>query len=804
MLFFHQLKYVYRSLLNQKSYSLINILGLAVAMTSIVVITLWVKYELSYDQFFPNADRIYRFTEERNTPDGYQSHFARVASNYRIEDQFPEIEAKLRLAPLRYATMAVGDQKFKSDKVYFTDSEVFKVFSLKMLEGDAATALKHSKSIIISEKIALAYFSNKSCLGSTMKIFANHSSKPETYTVTGVFEDLPANSHIHFELLVSDGGFDKYNGWAYNYVLLAKNTDIEQLRGKLSQSVESFKGEQYAKYFKFHLQSIKDIHLHSKKERELEQNGSYQSVVLLGASALFIFLIALINAVNLNIALLFKELKYLKISKISGAKSRDVLNLQIVKSVLTCMGAAMVSLILILLIRDFLDTVFWMNSSFLKNQENEIFSILFILLVMIVMLISFPVFFIINGRIRGNRVLFKNSGLKGLFNPSARLIFRKLLLIIQFTVSFVLIVCSIIIYLQMNLISSNKLQPEKGEVVVFNKVSTPVRNKYEAFKQELLQNPSIKGVTASMETPPSQIMDGSGFEISGQTEDQKDKTIYINPVDDNYFDFYDQKILFGQDFPPFVEGQGFDNYIINETAMRYLGYNNPEDVVGKRFKLVHSMLDFKEGTILGLVQDFHYASLHHEIEPMVYFQRPMFYFSFYVKVDSMNLTQSLAEIQEVWEEVYPNYPFDYVISDQMYQQSYINEYTQSKLSTGFSLVAILISFTGLIGLSSIIANRRKKEIGIRKVLGASTYKIVSKLSSEFFSLLFIASLLAMLASYFLMEKWLRNFVYRIDLVQNWWVFLIIFLSISCFVMFVVTLKAFMSSRINPVDCIRDE
>ncbi len=804
MLFFHQLKYVCRNLVKQKTYSLINILGLAVAMASIVIITLWVKYELSYDQSFPKADQIYRFTEERSTPDGVQSHFARIAYNHKIEDQFPEIEARLRLAPLRYATFSVDDKKFNSDKVYFTNSDVFKVFDLQMLEGDTSTALKHSKSIIISEKIAQTYFGNKNCLGSTMNIFINHVEKPEIFTVTGVFKDFPANAHLHIDLLVSFGDFDKYNGWAYNYVLVNKNADIEGLRIKLSESVDKFHGEENAKYFKFHLQSIKDIHLHSKKDREIEQNGSYQSVILLIAAAVFIFLIALINYVNLNIALLFRELRYLKLCRISGASAVHILNLQIAKSVISSVLASVISLGIILLIKDFLDKVFWLNASFLKNQESEMFFILITLMVLILVLSSLPVFFIIYSRIRGNKLLFKNSGLNALFNPNNKLMFRKLLLITQFTVSFVLIVCSIIINMQMSLISSNKLEPENGKVIVFNKVSTPIRNRFDAFKEELLQNPLIKGVTASMETPPNQILDGSGFEISGMTEDQKAKSIYINPVDDTYFSFYDQKMLFGEDFPPFVEGQGFDNYIINETAMRYLGYDDPKDIVGKRFKLIHSMLDFKDGTVLGVVNDFHYASLHHKIDPMVYFQRPKFYFSFYVKVDSIALSQSLAKIQEIWEKVYPNYPFDYVISDQLYQESYVNEHTQSKLSSGFSIVAIIISFTGLIGLSTIMANRRKKEIGIRKVLGASTYKIVTKLSSEFFSLVFIASALAIILSYFLMEKWLQNFVYRINLIQNWWVFLLIFLAISGFVMFVVTFKAFISSRINPVDCIRDE
>jgi putative ABC transport system permease protein len=280
--------------------------------------------------------------------------------------------------------------------------------------------------------------------------------------------------------------------------------------------------------------------------------------------------------------------------------------------------------------------------------------------------------------------------------------------------------------------------------------------------------------------------------------------IYINPVDDSYFKFYDLEMIAGEDFPNYVEGQGFDSYIINKTAMKYLGFKNPNEAVGAKFKLNHRMIDFKEGRILGVVNDFNYASLHHEIEPMVYFQRPMFYFSFFIKIDSSNVQRSLAKIQEVWETVYPNYPFEYHFSDQIYQQAYINEYTQSKLSGGFSVVAIIISITGLIGLTTIMANRRKKEIGIRKVLGASSLNIVKALSKEFFQLILISLIIASFISYFLVIEWLNNFVYRIDLAGNWWVYLLIMMIITSFIMFIVTFKAFISSRINPIDCIRDE
>lgn len=804
MLILHQLNYVARNLVKQKFYSLINILGLAVAMASIVIISLWVIYENSFDQSFPKADRIYRFTVERNTPDGYQSHFARISGNIRIEDYLPEIETRLRLAPMRYTTVIIGEKKFKSNKIYSTDQKIFKVFDLKLLQGDTASALSHPKNIIISEKIAKTFFNGTDCIGTTIQIQPNHAQKPINYAVAGVFEDIPTKSHLHFDLLVAAEDFEDYKGWAYNYCLINKNTSEPEILKKLPQLVDKIFPEEYAKYYQFYLQPIKDIHLHSNKDREIEQNGNYQSVILLMAAAVFIFLIALINTINLNITLLFKELKYLKLSKISGATSVDLFSLQFIKSLINTLLGSILALVLIFLIQSVLQNVFWLNSTFLENQSIKIFLILGAVAFTMIILSSLPISLIVLNRIKRKGMLLNDKGLIGLFNPNKKFIFRKSLLIIQFTVSFILIICSVIISAQMNLITSNQITTKGSRTVVLNQLSTPVRNEYGYFKQKLLQSPLIKDVTASMESLPNQILDGTNFEIIGQGEDEKNKSIYINPVDDNYFKYFELDLVSGDDFPRFVEGQGFDSYIINQTAMSYLGFSNAEEVVGKRFKLIHPMLNFKEGRILGVVNDFHYASLEHKIEPMVYFQRPDFYFAFYIKIDSANVSTGLKKLEEIWQEVYPGHPFEYHFSDQLYQETYVNEHTQSRLSGSFSLVAMIISFTGLIGLTSIMANRRRKEIGIRKVLGASSKDIVMNLSKEFFQMIIIASLLAISASYLLMEQWLQNFVYRINLIANWWIFLVIFVVLTIFVMSIVTFKAFMASRLNPVDSIRYE
>ncbi len=809
MFSYHQFKYVCRSLIRQKSYSFINIFGLSVAMASIVIISLWISNELSYDKSYPNADRIYRLTEERNTPDGNQSHFARISWNIPIEDHFPEIEAKVRLAPFQNPVISIDQKKFNSDRVFFSDPSVFHVFGLKLRVGDTASALSHPNSVIISEKIAQSYFGKFDCVGSAIQILSSQEGSSMNYTVTGVFKDLPVNSHLHFELLISFEDPKEYKSWAYNYVLISNNAKIAELKNKLPDFVNEFYAEQFKAYFKLYLQSIKDIHLHSKKDREIEQKGNYQSVLILLATAIFIFIIALINSINLNVALVFKELKYLKSSKIFGAKNSDLLRLQLLKAATINALSIFIALLLIFGFKNIVKNVFWMNTVFLDNHMNETILILIMLAVLLIILGGLTIFLFINNRLNGSRLFFNSKSLVGLFNPNNKFVFRKLLLIIQFSVSFILIISSIVVNMQMSLISSNQMGKKDIKTIVIQKFPKPVREDYDYFKQQLSKSPFVKEVTASMETPPSQIMDGANFEIIGQKEDDNNtsiykKSIYINSVDDTYFDFYDLKILFGEDFPNYTKDQDFDSYIINETAMKYLGYENPEDIVGISFKLRHGFIDFKDGKIIGVVNDFYYSSLHHQIEPMVYFQRPEFYYSFFINIDSTKVQESVKQIEQIWDEVYPSYPFAYSFSDQIYNQAYINEYTQTKLSAGFSIIAIIISFTGLIGLTTIMTNRRKKEIGIRKVLGSSMTNIVRNLSMEFFQMIFIASVIAFFISFYIMNNWLQNFVYRISLTENLGVLLIIFIGLATSVMSIVALMAYYSARKNPINCLRDE
>lgn len=804
MLLLHQLKYIFRNILTQKTHSIINILGLSVAMASIIIMVLWVTNELSYDKSFSKSDRIFRLTVEVNAPDGYKAHFARLSQNIPIETKIPEIISKVRFAPLRNTALNINEHKFYSNKAYQTDTSVFEVFNLKLLIGDPNTALSHPKTLIISESMAKKYFASANCIGQVINLFPEKAEKSANYTITGVYEDFPQNSHFHFDLLTSFDDAAKFNGWAYNYLLLNANTSFNELQAKIDTYKDEFYTEEFSTYFDFHLQAISDIHLHSKKGREIEQNGNYQSVILLITAAIFIFFIALINFINLNIALLFKELKYLISNKIFGAKSVDILKLQLLKTAIVCIISSVISLVFVYIIKEAIDSVFWMNSIFLENQFNNIILILLVLIALLILMGGLPVFLFINGKLNGNSLFSQNKSLVSLFNPNKKFLFRKVLLITQFTVSIVLIISSIFIQLQMNLMISNQMKSNDSKIMVMKNLPNPVRADYSYFKQELLAKPFVKGVSASMEAPPSQIMDGSRYEISGQSEEDKEKTIYINPVDDNYFTFYNQQILAGEDFPNYVEGKGFDNYIVNEKAAKMLGYQNSDEIIGKTFKLVHSMIDFKEGAIIGVVKDFHNSSLHHEIKPLVYFQRPQFYLSFFIKMDTANFSNNLRSVESVWNKVYPNYPFEYHFSEQLYEQAYINEYTQTKLSSGFSIIAMLISFTGLFGLVSILANQRKKEIGIRKVLGASTVQIIYKLSVEFFQLICIASVIAITTSYFLINEWLLNFAYRINLLDKFWIFLLIFVVLIVFVMLMVSLKSLVSARINPVDNLRYE
>lgn len=799
-----QIKLAVRNLLSRKIFSAISILSLSLAFVSVLLITMWVKHELSYDRFIPNHTNVYRLTLEKKTPDGYNAHFARVARDWvmQVGDYIPEIESTLRFSLKRTTLITIGDRRFTTENLFVTDTTVFSMFGLDLVAGDTSTALDNPFCVVLSESAAAKYFPNTLALGQTLSLKGHHDMELKNHLVTGIYKDFPAASHMHPEMLLSFEDPQAY-GWSYFYVVLNENTVHEELQEKLKNYIIERANEEEANTLSLHLQPVRDIHLYSDKDREIERNGNMQAVIILSGIALLILLIALFNYINLNIALLFKEVRFLVVNRVYGATSKSIFTFQLLKS-------ALLVFIAILLAVSF---------SFFANDlpgpgEKDVFnssqhpwvllSVLTSLLVVSVIAGSLPSFYFIQRRFN-SRAITRSGNLVRLFNPGKRFIFRKILIGFQLAISVILILFTLIAGKQMKYFSSHHMGIEQGEkILITGNMNNEIRAKYPEIRHTLLKSPYIKEVAAIMEVPPSPIKDAFNIETDSPA-DMEDIIMYVGPVSDNFFTFYQRPIIAGNDFPPYINDQQFESYILNETAVRLLGYEDPAEAIGKDFKVQFFTEGiFYGGKIVGIVEDFHQTSLHHKIAPTVYFQQPLFYINFLVKFKEEDTEKALEYIEATWSEFVPDYPFVYNFQDQLYAAAYSKEHRQSLLTSLFTVLAIIITVIGLLGITTILTEQRTREIGIRTVLGAGSWNLMFTSIQEIVLVLGVAIVLAVPIAMLGAAEWLNNFAYTLLLSNLWW--LPVLVSIVSFILTtsIVILMVFATSRRNPVESLKGD
>lgn len=561
MIFKFQLRLALRSFISQKKFSLISILSLSLAFASVLIIAMWLVQELSFDRHFPKHDRIQRLTLQIKTPDGYQSHFARVAQGWvqQVGEYIPEIEQTVRFAPMRNTLVSIGENRFTTNMAFATDTTVFEVFDVNLTHGNKGSCLRDPHCVIISEKVAERYFYGESPIGKYLNLFGEKQEEGQKYIVTGVFKDFPEVSHFHPELLLSFQDPTQY-GWAYFYLLLHKNTNLSTLQAKLDDYITTRVDSTEVKNNSLHLQKLTDIHLHSHKDRELELNGNIQSVFIMAAIALMILLIALINYINLNIAQLFKEIRFLIINKIYGASGKSILQFQLIKSTLFALLSVFFALIFFKLAENSLGTIF--NIGLLPTSGVYLVSglVLFTLFIMAILAGSLPAFQFIISRFN-KRMVTRSSSLVRLFHPQKKFVTRKILIGMQFGISLALIIATIFTGLQMKYISSKWMgNSANEEILVIENLNTPMRLKYPEFRDAILKSPYIEDVAALMEVPPSPIKDAFPFDCDSPVKTE-DTPMYVGPVSENFFEFYQRPIIAGTNFPEYIDGQKFENYI---------------------------------------------------------------------------------------------------------------------------------------------------------------------------------------------------------------------------------------------------
>jgi putative ABC transport system permease protein len=796
------LKVAIRNIKRHKGYSILNISGLTIGFACFIFIFLFIRYELSFDRQHTKADRIYnaifKFTGDYTMGTPKQAHTHPMLAP-TLMNEFPEIEKATRFSKYNNVMVHIKEQKFLFEKWVWADEHIFDVFDLPFVYGNPKTALEKPYSVVIDEDTAIKLFGHINPVGKTLHVIRGQELD---FQVTGVMKNLPPNSHFkpsllgQFETQISLGLSKSLNSWGahwfHSYFLLKEGCDARELETMIQSYLEQ-KIHPIARSsdWTYLLLPITDIHLKSTDIlKKLEGGGDIKSIYICILLALFILFIAGINFINLSTARSFTRSREVSIRKVVGAYRTQLIKQFLGESlVFTAISlTAAVGFVLLSL------------GGFAHIMDREITSHAMIHPLFILGLLAA---FILVGFLSGFYPALYLSGFKPLTllkgalpQASKGLNLRNSLVVFQFAISLFLIISTLIISGQIHLIRTKKLGFDRDHVIVIDLNDDRMRQSRDVVKNELLQYPGIKGATFT-QTLPTNINWDSDFDYEGR-DSKEFPTFYYASVDYDYLDVFDMDITTGRNFSREMATDAVGGaFILNETAIEHLGWENP---IGKKLGFPGDDM----GTVVGVVKDFNCHSLHFPAEPAVLLLNtgPWNIYFLSIKVKPENITQTLGAIEKVWKKHSDGYPFEYYFLDEAYDSLYKSELRLNTFFRLFALIAIFISSLGLFGLASFTAERRTKEIGIRKVLGASVPSIVIFISQGFTKWVLLANIIAWPVAYYFMNKWLQNFAYRIEL--SVWIFILSGLAAFIIALLTISYQTIKSATANPVDSLRYE
>lgn len=797
-MFKNYFKIAIRNLKRNKAISAINIFGLALGLAAFWMIALYVGDELSYDRYHANANNIYRVAQHA-TWDGGSFNFPVTSAPFAaaLKNDYPEVEQTVRLNTEGGGTLSFADKHLQTGDILFTDNTFFKVFSYHFLYGDVASALAKPESIVLTKTLAVNLFGDyKKALNKTVT-FENKV----TNQVTGVIDDVPANSHFTFSALraLPNNYTDAWQSFnLYTYVLLKKGTDYKKLEAKLPGFFNKYlKKEMGELNYKMELQPLTSIHLHSNLEYEMGRNGNINYVYIFSLVAALILIIAAINYINLSTARASLRLKEVGVRKVSGSGRGQLVFMFLAESVLLILIAAIIAVALIHFALPWFQQLTGKELTLWRFGVKETVA-------------SLAIFTILTGALSGiYPALFLSNfrtipALKGQAgNLSGNNIFRKSLVTAQFAITIAMIAGSIIIYQQLRFVSNKNLGFNKDQVLVFHIDNKTVRSQVNAVKQQLLQSPLIEAVAAAGNPIGNNDIGGRDFKVESNGKfDTKVRLAKKLAVDEDFFKTMQMKLVQGRSFSPLMPTDKDEAVIVNETLVREAGLNN---AVGKRIAFGED----KKGNpllykIIGVVNDFHISSLQHKIEPLVMQMPPEDNDkdNLYIRISKNNIPAALQFLKKTYATFDAENRIDFHFLNENFQQQYKAEQKQGSILLIFTILAISIACMGLFGLVTFMAEQRKKEIGIRKVLGAGVAGIVTLISKDFLKLVFIALLIACPVTWASMSKWLQDFAYRINI--SWLVFAIAGGLAAIIALITISFKAIRAALANPVKSLRTE
>jgi putative ABC transport system permease protein len=814
-MFNNYVKVAFRNIMKYRGFSSINILGLAIGMAVCLLILLFVRNEFSFDRFHQHRDRIYRAEAHFLAPDGsVRGAFCSLGPSWvtHLENEFPEMEHVVRMYGPGNTRISVGTNHFTEERLFFAEEDIFEVFSISMVKGDPKTALKNPGNVVISKTMAIKYFGNQDPMGKQVKV-----DNRFLLQVTGVMKDFPSNSHIHPDFLASyislkglfgQGESDYFHGSrnfgdnvAHTYIRLSIQADPEELSSRFPGFIdktlgirtdESGRVVRYSQSAKIFLRKVTDIHLHSHTRNELEPNSDIRYVKLFTLIAIFILVIACINFMNLSTARAAKRAREIGIRKVVGA-SRKLLSAQFLNESLIMAILAMVLALIIcwLLLPSF--SAFSGHTLTFNSIVNGPGLLIIFMIILASGLVAglYPAIFLSAFR--------PTTILRGeLTRGSGGAILRKILVVFQFAISTALIISVGVVFKQMQYLKNADLGFNSEDLILVS-ANNDIRKNWLEVKNSLLKNPHILSATASKRAPSGRLMDAPGFSVEINGEIIKSNFhMPHNRVEHDFFKTYGMKIVAGRDFSVKFPTDASEAYIINETGARRLGFQDPKEAVG----IPITAIGHSRGKIIGVVADFNYESLHNRIVPMITYIKPSQMNTVSVRVAKGNVKETINHLQKVWDRFNPGYSINYSYLDDRLQALYKNESRMMEMFSYFSILAILVACLGLFGLSSFTTEQRTKEIGIRKVLGASVTHIIFLLSRNFTKWVLVANIIACPLAYFAMRTWLGNFAYKISI--GWTIFVISAIVTLLISLLTVSYQAVKSALSNPVEALKYE
>ncbi|GAB4029106.1 ABC transporter permease [Spirosoma gilvum] len=783
------IKIAWRNIWKNKTFSFINILGLALGMACSLLIMIWVQDERHMDHFHTNDARLYRVMENQHYV-GVINTFAStpgiLAEN--IVKDIPEVQMASQMLWEEQTLFTVGNT-FEKEKGRSVQGDFLTMFSFPLKEGDPKTALKRPDGLVISQKLADKYFKGQNPMGKIIRV-----DNTDDLMVTGVLADIPENSSLKFDYLKSFDHWLKNNKWAKEwgnngprcYVMLANNASVDKVNAKIKNYIKTKNKDSNVELF---LQNYGDSYLYSNWEGGVQNGGRIEYVRIFSIVAIFILAIACINFMNLATARSVKRSKEVGVRKVVGAYKASLIGQFLGESMLITVLSLVFSVLIVLLILPVFNEL--TSKTLSLDFSDPTFLLLLISLSIVTGLVSgsYPALFMS----ALNPVVILKGSLK--FRSSATY-FRKGLVVLQFGLSIMLILGTLVVYRQINYIQTKNLGYDR-ENLLYTSLEGDLQRNFPTFRQELERQPGIKSVTCAQSDPLEVGSSTQGVRWPG-----KDTTQLIlfsqNAVSYDYIKTMGIKLLDGRDFSKDFSTDT-SNYIINEASARKIGYKNP---VGKELTMWG-----RKGKIIGLMKDFHFNSLHSAIEPLIlHLQRgndtTRNWGTILVRTQAGETKQAIASMESLHKKFNPHFPFKYLFTDQEFGNLYKAENTVSKLASYFAFLAIFISCLGLFGLAAFTAEQRTKEIGIRKVLGASVPNLVGMLSKEFILLVLLAAFIAFPLGWYFLSGWLEKYAYRIELA--WWYFVIALVAAMLIALITVSFQSIKAALLNPVKSLKTE